>query len=194
MLIPPHRTSTNLDSLPDGEVHRFVGHNNIASLRKRGDHTADCGEGLRVNNACRGTEMGSDVGLGLDVHVLVAVEARGSAGTDAVGAQCGNGLLFQNFVGGEIIEIIRGQVGYGAAVGELGFGTCWTAQVLILARPRSIFIACGRFGCSYPTMTGLFSASASSNCEGAATSGSGVQSSTNSSISSSLSPIFLVCE
>ena len=125
MLVPPHRTSRNLYTLPDSIVDSFICHDDIPPLTKRRNHTRDRREGLSIDDACWHTQVGSDVGLGLDVHVLGAIETGGAAGADAVSTQDLDGAFLEVGVCGEGVEIIGGEVGDGAAVGEFGFGSCW---------------------------------------------------------------------
>lgn len=65
--------------------------------------------------------MGRDVSFGFDMHVLSAVETRRPAGAHAVRAEGLNSFLFESLIGDEIVEVIGGEVGDGAAVGELAF-------------------------------------------------------------------------
>ena len=121
MLVPSHRTPRNLDALADREIDRVVRDDDIAPLAKSRDHTGDGREGLGVHDASPGTQELGNIGLGLHVHVLRAIEAGGSARAHAVGAQCLDGFLLEGLVGDEVVEIVRGEVGNGAAVGEFGF-------------------------------------------------------------------------
>jgi hypothetical protein len=56
------------------------------------------------------------------VHILGAVEAGGTTGPDAVGAEGLDGFLLERVIGEEVVEVVGREVRYGAAVGELGFG------------------------------------------------------------------------
>ena len=58
------------------------------------------------------------IGFGLDVNVLSAIEIWRTAGTHTVGAKHFNSLLFQRFVGSEIVEIIGGKISDRTAVGK----------------------------------------------------------------------------
>lgn len=175
---PPDSTATDLNALARSEVERLVRYDNISSLAETGNHTAYSREGLRVDDAGGDTEVCSDVGFGLHVNVLCAVETRGATGADTVGAQGLNGLVFEDIVGEEVVEVVRGKVRDGAAIGELRLGARRSAQC-------SLALGSEHWGghLLYPTMMGRFSLSNSSRAVVGATSGSGVQSSTNSSIS-----------
>ncbi len=60
--------------------------------------------------------MLSYVLLRLDVDILGPVEAWGTAGADAVGAEDLYGLLFQGLVSDKVEEVIGGEVGNGASI------------------------------------------------------------------------------
>lgn len=174
---PSDGTPTDLDALPCRKVKGPVCDNNVSSLAETWNNTAYGGEGLGVDDAGRDAEMRSHVGFRLHVHVLGAVEAWGTARADAVGAQRLDGFLLEEVVGEEVVEVVRGEVHDGAAVGELGLGTRWSAQGELALQ------SCSSLAVSYPTIMGRFSLSSSSSAVIGATSGSGVQSSTSSSIS-----------
>lgn len=60
--------------------------------------------------------MRGDVGLGLYMDVLGAVETWWRAGAHAVGAQDLDRFLFEGFVGDQIVEVVGGKVGDCAAI------------------------------------------------------------------------------
>lgn len=122
MLIEADRTPTNLQALANGKVDRAVRDDDVAALAERRDDAGDGGEGLRVHDAALGAETGRDVGFGLHVDVLRAVELGRAARPDAVGAEGLDGFLFDLLVADEVVEVVGGEVGDGAAVGESGFG------------------------------------------------------------------------
>jgi hypothetical protein len=72
---------------------------------------------LRVQDAGGYAEVGGNVRFGLDVDVLCAVEVGWAAGTDAVGTEGADGSFFEGFVGGEVVEVVRGEVCDDAAIG-----------------------------------------------------------------------------
>ena len=182
MLVPSHRAPTNLNALPDGKVDRLVRNNDIAPLAEARNDAGDGREGLRVDDAGRHAEVGRDVRLRLLVHVLGAVETWRAAGADAICAEGLDSLFFEDLGGEEVVEVVGCQVRHGAAVGELRFGSRRSAKQSI-SKPK----AKRSQTYSYPTITGRFSLSCSSNGVVGATSGSGVHSSTSSSISYFLS-------
>ena len=105
-----------MDSFAYGEIDSLVRDDDITPLAECRDDAADGRKGLGVDDAGSCSQMRGNVRFGLDVHVLCAIEAGRRTGTDAVGAQDLNCLLFQGFVGDQIEEVIRGQVGDGTAV------------------------------------------------------------------------------
>jgi len=125
---PPDSTATDLYALARSEVERLVRYDNISSLAETGNHTAYGREGLRVDDAGGDTEVCSDVGFGLHVNILCAVETRGTTRADTVCAQGLNGLVFENIVGEEVVEVVRGKVRDGAAIGELRLGAGRSAR------------------------------------------------------------------
>jgi hypothetical protein len=127
VLVPPHRAPADLDALPDCIVDGLVRDNDVATLREGRDDARDGGEGLRVDDARGNTQVCGDVGLGLNVDILCAIETRRAAGTDAVCAERLDSLLLERLVAIEVVEVVRGEVRDGAAVGELGFGSGWAA-------------------------------------------------------------------
>jgi len=178
MFIPANRAPANLQSLPDRIIARLICHDNIAPLAERRDDTGNRREGVGVHNACLRAQMRRNVRLGLHVHILRAVELRGSAGPDAIGAQGLDRLLFDLLVGHEVVVVVGCEIRDGAAVGELGFrpraSTC--CQPMYHTHTDTLKV-------TYPTITGSFSITVSSKFVNGATSGSGVHSSTKSSIS-----------
>jgi hypothetical protein len=93
---------------------------------------------LRIDDAGWYAQMRSNVLLCLHVYILCAVESRRTAGADAVGAEGLNGFLFESLVRNEVVEIERGEVCDGAAVGELRLGSCRSAPVSALRRTSSL--------------------------------------------------------
>jgi len=68
------------------------------------------------------------------VNILCAVETRGATGADTVCAQGLNGLVFEDIVGEEVVEVVRGKVRDGAAIGELRLGagrSAWCSLALV---------------------------------------------------------------
>jgi len=53
------------------------------------------------------------------VNILCAIETRRATGPDTVCAQGLNGLVFEDIVGEEVVEVVRGKVCDSAAIGEL---------------------------------------------------------------------------
>jgi hypothetical protein len=179
VLVPLDGAAADLHALADGKVDGLVGDDDVAALAERGDDAGDGGKGLRVDDARRHAQVRRDVCLGLHVHVLRAVEAGRAAGADAIGAQRLDGLLLERLVADEVVVVVRREVRDGAPVGELRLGACGSAPASVRA---SLQLRMAR-RLAYPTMTGRFSLSSSSWAVGGATSGSGVHSSTSSSIS-----------
>lgn len=128
MLKPPNRTPRDLNALPNSKTNALVRHNDITPLTERGDHTTDGRERLSINDAGVDADVGGHVGLGLHVHVLGAVEAGGAAGADAVGAEGGDGAVLDCVGGDEVVEVVGGEICDGAAVGQAGFGSCWSVR------------------------------------------------------------------
>ena len=124
MFVPAHGAAADLDAFSDGIVDGFVGDDDVASLAERGDYARDGGEGLCVDDAGFGAQVGGNVGFGFDVHVLGAVEAGGGAGTDAVGAEDLDGAFLKVGICAKGVEVVGCEVCDGAAIGELGFRTC----------------------------------------------------------------------
>lgn len=83
---------------------------------------------MRVDYAGRRTNVGRDVSLSLDMHVLCAIEAWGTTGPYTIGAESLDGFFFEGLVGDEVVEIVGGEICDGAAVGELAFGARCTAE------------------------------------------------------------------
>lgn len=186
MIEPANAGTRGLQTLTDRVVNGAVSDDDIATLAEGGDTRGRDGEGLGVDDAALGAEEGSNVGLGADVDILGAIELGRTAGADAVGAQGLDGLLLDLFVGVEVVEVVRGEVGDGTAVGELRLGAGGTVGVGLarVKKQGACAYACACALCeSYPTMTGILSLSASSKAVLSPTRGSGAQSSINSSIS-----------
>lgn len=68
------------------------------------------------------------------MHVLRAVEARGTTGSNAIGAEGRDGAFFEVFVGDEVVVVVGGEVGNGAAVGEAGFRAGGSGRMNISGR------------------------------------------------------------
>ena len=122
MLEVPNRTSRYLQSLLNRVITRLIRNDNITSLREGGDDATDGVEGLGVHDACGHVEEVRDIGFRLDVHVLGAVEAGRAAGTDAVGAQSADGLVFEVVVVHKVEDVVAAEVEDGFAGGEFDFG------------------------------------------------------------------------
>lgn len=56
------------------------------------------------------------VRLCLDVDILGAVKAWGTAGADSVGAEDLYSFLFQGLISDEVEEIVGGEINHGAAI------------------------------------------------------------------------------
>lgn len=117
VLIPSHRTARDLNTLPDGIIHTFVGNNDVPAFRKGRNYTRDGRECLSVDYAGRSTQKGSDIRLGLHMNVLGAVETRRTARPNAIVSEGLNRLLLERLVGVEIIEVVRGKINDCAAIG-----------------------------------------------------------------------------
>lgn len=180
MLIPPNGAPRNLHPLPDGIVDRLVRYNDIPSLGERRDYTGYCRERLRIDDARRGAQECRNVSLDLHMHVLGAIKPGRAAWPNPISPHGLNRPFFQILVGDEIVEIVGGEIRHGSSIGQLGTGTAWTVGNEGSACIRDT--AAGK-RVAYPTMTGLFSNSASSNAVVFVTRDSGVHSSTRSSIS-----------
>ena len=72
----------------------------------------------------------------LHVYVLSAVEAGGAAWSDAIGSESLDRALFERFVGDEVVEVVGGEVGDGAAVGEFGARPCGSVADRITSQNR----------------------------------------------------------
>ncbi len=188
VFIPSDRTSRYLNAFADGVVDRFVGDDDVPALGKRRDHAGNGGESLSVDDARGHAQMGRNRGLGFHVYILSAVEARRTARPDAVGAQRLDGLLFQRLIRHQVVKVVGCEVRDRAPGGELRFGSGGSGNTIQSAGNVA------RGGSSpppppphlqkfHPTITGRFSFSAASAAVWGGTKGSGVQSSTSSSIS-----------
>lgn len=93
---------------------------------------------MRVDDAGWYAQVRSNVLLCLHVYILCAVEPGRTAGADAIGAEGLNGFLFESLVRDEVVEIERGEVRNGAAVGELRLGSCRPAPVSALQCASSL--------------------------------------------------------
>ena len=122
MFEPAHCTPRDLNALAYGEVDGIVCNNDVAALAEGGNDTRDGGEGLRVDDAGRDAQVCGDILLCLHVYVLRAIEAGRAARADAVGAERLDSFLLERLVCDEVVEVQRGEVGDGAAVGELRLG------------------------------------------------------------------------
>lgn len=69
------------------------------------------------------------------MNVLRAVELRGAAGADAIGAQGLDSLFFYRFAGIEVIEVVRRKVGHSPAVRELDLGARWSVHQGVVSIP-----------------------------------------------------------
>ena len=121
VLIPPHRAPADLDALANSKIDRAVRHNDIPSLAECRYDAGNGAECLSVNDACRRPYMRRNVGFGLNVDVLGAVEPWRRAGPHPVSPKDLYGALLQVWIGGEVIEVIRREVGDRTAIGEFGF-------------------------------------------------------------------------
>ena len=138
MLIPVNSASGDLNPLADCIVHRSICNYDITPLTESWDDTADCREGLSIYNARWRTEVGRDIGFGLDVYILSAVEARRGARAYAVGTQDLYSLFFEGFVCDEVVKIVGGEVGDRTAVGELGLRTCGPDRLSALLQQEQV--------------------------------------------------------
>ena len=86
MIVPFNVASGDLQASAYGEVNRAVGNDNVTSFAESGYDARDGWESLRVDDAALSADVRCDVGLRLHVYILGAVELRGPARTNAVGA------------------------------------------------------------------------------------------------------------
>lgn len=121
VVVPFDGAAGDLDALARGVGNSRVADDDVAAFGEGGDDRGHRGEGLRVHDTGGDAEVGGDVGFGFHVHVLRAVEAGRGAGPDAVGFEGCDGLFFQVRLVGQVVEVERGEIGDGAAVGEFGF-------------------------------------------------------------------------
>ena len=121
MFIIPDCAPRNLQSLPNRIIDCAIRNNDIASLAERGNNTRNCRESLRINDTSFSTQARRDVGLGLHVYILRAVELRGSTGSDTVRAEGLDRFLFDLLVADEVVKVVGGEVRYGSAVREFYF-------------------------------------------------------------------------
>jgi len=134
---PAHCTPRDLNALAYREVDGVVCNNDVAALAEGWDDTRDGGEGLCVDDACRDAQVCSDVLLCLHVYVLRAIEAGRAARADAVGAERLDSFLLERLVCDEVVEVQRGEIGDGAAVGELRLGAGRSAPMSASLRART---------------------------------------------------------
>lgn len=178
MLVPSNCASRNLNPLPYCVPNSLVGNDNVSTFRECRYDTANNAESLRVDDACRYSQMCCHVGLCLHVHIHRTVEAWRSARSNSIRAQRRYGLFLKRLVADKVVEVIRSQVRHCAAIGEAGARASRTWDIAVnVCRPSA------QLRNTYPTITALFSSSASSNALEGATNGSGVQSLTRSSTS-----------
>lgn len=118
VFVPSHGRPTDLESFADGIIDRLVGDDDVAPLAECWDHTADRAKRLRVDDAGRSAQESGDISFDLHVYILGAVEARGSTWPHAVSAQRLNRAFFEHLIGDEVVEVVRGEVGDGAAIGQ----------------------------------------------------------------------------
>lgn len=178
MLIVPDRAPANLQSLPNCIIDRAIRNNDIPSLAKAGNNTRDGGEGLRIHDTLLRPKTRCNVRLRLHMDILRAVELRRATRSNAIRPERLNSLLLDLVIANKVVEIIGREIRHHLAVRELDF----RARRSAMAFNQQTITTQGRRSTN-PTMTGVFSFSASSNGVRGATSGSGVHSSTKSSIS-----------
>ena len=123
------------------------------------------------------SEAGGNISLCFHMYILSAVELRWTARSNTICSEGLNGFLLQLLVAIKIEEVVGSKVRNGSACGELRFGSSRTTAVSKPCVEKKV----QRY--SHPTITGCFSLSSSSNGVCRTTSGSGVHSSTRSSIS-----------
>lgn len=128
MIVPPDRAPRGFEALAYRVVHHLVGNNDVATLAEAWDYARDGREGVGVHDGALGAEKRGDVGLGLHVNVLRAVELRGAAGAHAIGAQGLDSLFFYRFAGVEVVEVVRCEIGHSPAVRELDLGARWSVH------------------------------------------------------------------
>lgn len=93
---------------------------------------------MRVDDAGWHAQVRSNVLLRLHVYILCAVKSGRTAGANAVGTEGLNGFLFESLIRDEIVEVERGEVRDGAAVGELRLGSCRSAPMSALQCASSL--------------------------------------------------------
>ena len=120
-------------------VGHLIGYDDITALAKGREGTGQGGIGVGVYDATLGTEEGCDVGFGLHVDILGAVELGRTAGANSVGAQRLDGLFLDGLVGIEVVKVVGSEVRDGLSVGQLGLRTgrsIETYQTLLVRYPR----------------------------------------------------------
>ena len=135
MVVPLDAASRDLEAATDRVVDAPVRDDDVSSLAERRDDARDGRERVRVDDAPLSAQIRGDVGFGLHVHVLGAVELGRAAGTDAVGAEGLDGLLLDLLVGVEVVEVVRREVGDRLAVGKLRLRTRRAALVSFSSPP-----------------------------------------------------------
>ena len=106
VLVPPDGASADLDALSDCIIDCFVGHYDVSSFAKGWDHAGDGRECLGVDDAGFCAKMGGDVGFGLDVHILGAVEPRWRAGANTISAEDLDGAFLEVRICAQSIEVV----------------------------------------------------------------------------------------
>ncbi len=178
MLIIPNRAPANLESFPDSIVDCAIRNDDIPSFAKRRDDTGDSRESLRIHDTFLRAQAGSNVCLRLHMNILGAVELRRATRSNSISPESLDRLFFDLLVANEVVEIVGSEIRHGPAVRELDFRASRSA----IAINQHTITSPGQESTN-PTITGVFSFSCSSNAVCGATSGSGVHSSTKSSIS-----------
>ena len=85
VVVPFDVTPRSLEAFANRVVDPFVGYDDVSSFAECRDNTRHCGKGLSIYYASLCAEVGGDVRLGFDVHVLSSVELRWAARANTIG-------------------------------------------------------------------------------------------------------------
>lgn len=116
VLVPLDVAPRGLQTVPNRIVDHFVGYDNITTFAEGRKGTGYSRKSMSIYDAALSTKECGNIGFGLHVDILSAVELRRTAWPDAICAQSLYGFLLDGFVGIEIIEIVGGEIGDGFPV------------------------------------------------------------------------------